>query len=68
MIDPFISESMDAEFYIPKDDEDLLYHENRYVPGNSPSVIYFPSNLMIFKIMRACIDINTEEDLWFNKH
>jgi hypothetical protein len=59
-------EPMETKFKIPESDEDLVYHDERYKPGNSPNVAYFPSNLMLFKIMRACIDIEKPEDLWFN--
>ena len=52
---------METEFNIPQTDEDLVYRIDRYEKGLSPKVLYFPSNFILFKIMRACIDIKDEK-------
>ena len=57
LYDPYPLEHMETKFYIPKTDEDLVYRSDRYVKGNSPNSIYFPSKLVLFKIMRACIGV-----------
>ena len=56
---------METSFRIPKTDEDLVYRIDRYIENNSPTSIYFPSKMCLFKIMRACIDIEDPEHLWF---
>ena len=65
--DPYPDELMETTFFIPKTEEDLVYRGDRYVKGNSPNAIYFPSKKMLFKIMRACIDVEDENKLWFKK-
>jgi len=57
LFDPFPEEHMDSEFSIPKTQEDLVYREDRYIYGNSPNMLYFPSRKLLFKIMRACIGV-----------
>ena len=49
---------METKFIIPKTDDDLVYRGDRYLEGNSPNAIYFPSKLLLFKIMRACINVD----------
>ena len=66
MHDPFPEEKMESEFVIPVTEEDLVYRENRYIYKDSPNMLYFPSKMLLFKIMRACIGIDIAEDLWFN--
>ena len=56
---------METDFAVPHTQEDLVYRGDRYVKGTSPYVIYYPSKLMLFKLMRACIGVEREEDLWF---
>lgn len=65
MIDPYPDEQLDAGFSIPATDEDLVYRGTRYVDGNSPNVLYFPSAIMLQKIIRACIGVKDPNDLWF---
>lgn len=36
-------------------------------PDASPMCIYIPNRIITFKIIRACIDVKTPEELWFNK-
>jgi len=58
MADPYPEEMMETTFLIPTSNNDLVYRSQRYVKGNSPNSIYFPSKMVLFKIMRACIDVN----------
>ena len=67
MHDPYTDEKMDTEFTIPITDNDLAYPTNAYRENISPHVHYFPSRLLMFKMMRACINIQSSNDLWFNK-
>lgn len=46
---------------------DLVYPDSRYHPDRSPSMIYMPSRSVIIKLIRACLCVKDEEDLWFNK-
>lgn len=43
---------------------DLLYPENRYIEDQVPLHIYIPRKEIMFKLMRACIDVEKPEDLW----
>lgn len=65
MIDPYPEEQLDTNFAIPITDEDLVYRGSRYVEGNSPNVLYFPSSLILQKIMRACVGVTDVNKLWF---
>ena len=56
---------METNFNIPRTDKDLVYNIDRYIEGNSPHSIYFPCKQVLFKIMRACIDVEDEQSLWF---
>jgi hypothetical protein len=67
LIDPYPDEQLDTNFAIPATDEDLVYRGTRYVEGNSPNVLYFPSGLMMMKLMRACIGVTDIEKLWFKE-
>ena len=57
MYDPFPEEHMETHFHVPETQEDLVYRGNRYIKGNSPNLLYFPSKLLLFKIMKACVGI-----------
>ena len=56
---------METDFAVPQTQEDLVYRSDRYVETYTPHVIYYPSKLLLFKLMRACIGVKKEEDLWF---
>jgi len=45
---------------------DLAYKKSRLDQGNSPWVLYIPSNQVMFKLMWACIGVYNKSDLWFN--
>ncbi len=57
MPDPFPEEIMETSFNVPVTEEDLVYHESRYIKGNSPNLLYYPSKQLLFKIMKACVGI-----------
>ena len=66
--DPYFAENTGEAFAVPEQITDLVYHESRYIRGLSPSCIFIPSRKVLFKIMRACVLANgDEEELWFNK-
>ena len=59
MYDPYPEDFMETEFNCPNIDEkiDLVYNEKRYIKDNSPNTLYIPSKLVMFKLMRACLDV-----------
>ena len=57
MFDPFPNEPMETEFAVPENGEDLVYRGDRYVKDRSPNCIYFPSKLLLWKMMRASVGI-----------
>ena len=65
MFDPFPQETMDSDFSIPVKEDDLVYGNDRYIYKNSPNMLYIPSKRLLFKMMRACVAIGNEQDLWF---
>lgn len=67
MPDPFPDEEMECDFIPPNSAEDLVYRGDRYTGESPPSLIYFPSRVVYFKLMRACIGVQKYEDLWFVK-
>lgn len=64
--DPFPKEIDDIEFQIPHCYDDYVYSPSRYVYGSSPKHLYIPSRRMMLKLMRACIGIEHEKDLWYH--
>lgn len=65
MIDPFPDEKFEYEFQIPEIALDLVYDYSRFDPKKSIRGLYFPSRRVMFKIMRACLDVTDPEKLWF---
>lgn len=47
--------------------EHLVYSSHRYVMAYSPYMLYIPRKEVMFKIMRACINVTDPLDLWLNK-
>ena len=47
---------------------DLVYHESRYNESYSPYVVYLPTEDVMFKLMRACLDCHEVGDLWINRN
>lgn len=56
------------ELQPPSNADDKVYPEGRYTAGNSPYCIYIPNKEVMLKLMRACIKVKTEEDLWIMKN
>lgn len=50
-----------------KVESELLYAESRYVVGESPKPVYLPSRKMMFKLMRACLEVKEVSSLWFRR-
>ena len=46
--------------------DDLVYMRNRYVYDVVPNAYFIPSKRMLWKLMRACIDVDHPCELWFN--
>jgi len=44
--------------------DELVYAESRFTKGSSPVCVYIPNKDIMFKIMRACIKVETPADLW----
>ena len=63
--DPYPNEPNYSNFSIPccEDDEVYKFEEKQ----QNPFLHYFPSRLMMFKLMRACIGIKNIENLWYLK-
>ena len=61
--DPFPKEDIGSGVELPESHEDIIYCNCNF--AGSPLLRYIPSRLMMFKIMRACIDVDEIEDLWY---
>ena len=49
---------------MPKTHSDEIYCcLSKY--NQSPYLRYFPSRMIMFKMMRACIEVDDTEDLWY---
>jgi hypothetical protein len=59
-------EPVDLDRENPENYFDLVYELKRMNQKNSPLCIIAPSNEILFKMMRACIGVYSEDDLWFN--
>ena len=67
MVNPFPKEDLGECPKIPETFTDNVYPEERMCRADaSPMCIYIPNRIMLFKIIRACIDAKTPEELWFN--
>jgi hypothetical protein len=56
---------MESKYKLPITADNLVYATERFTEGNSPNTLYFPSKLLLFKIMKACIGVKFKEHLWF---
>ena len=64
--DPFPKDSRNVDGSFPDakygkvavDEYDLIYPEGRYIEDQVPFHLYIPKREIMFKLMRACIDIN----------
>ena len=43
-----------------------VYPKSRYLPDQSPAMLYVPSKYMMIKIIRACMGCTEPTDLWFH--
>ena len=68
--DPFPNEKKDNQrvnFSKPERVDDFVYPKSRMMDEYcSPRVIYLPSKDVMLKLMRACIGVRFEDELWFN--
>ena len=72
MKDPFEKENTKEQALLENQENSdstiLIYERERYFEKESPKPIYIPSRKLMLKIMRACIGVHDEKDLWFNKN
>ena len=66
MVSPL--EDMDLNASVVQDSTVFIYPRDKILAKNSPMQIYIPSAAVMFKMMRACIDIKDPSDLWMNKN
>ena len=57
----------DSIFKVPNDVGDLIYGKSRFLKHMSPWQVYIPRKEIMFKIMRACIEVKEPNELWINK-
>jgi hypothetical protein len=68
LCDPYIQELGSGKVIRPKVADDLVYSKSRYYyEQQSPRCIYIPTRQLMLKLMRACVDVKSEADLWFNR-
>lgn len=62
--DPFPDEhsAVDQEFL--RDREELVYPASRIVTEYSPLVIFIPNRVVLVKMMRACLGVSEQSELW----
>ena len=46
---------------------ELVYAKSRFEGGFSPLVVYLPTKLLMFKMMRSTAGCFSDKDLWFNQ-
>ena len=66
--DPFPNDSkFESDWKPPVSYDDLVYDRSRLKNATFPPfLIYLPRKELMFKLMRACIGVNHERELWFN--
>ena len=69
--DPFASENSKAtneleNMPIP-DSSVIVYPKSRFTCSDSPKPIFVPSVRIMLKIMRACVGVENEKDLWYKE-
>jgi len=68
LINPFVKEEkIDRSGQPLQGPRHLVYDRCRYVKDRSPMSIYIPSKNIMFKVMRACINIKDPNKLWYVK-
>jgi hypothetical protein len=43
----------------------MLYPESEFLDDAAPKMYYFPSRVVMFNILRACLGCEKKEDLWY---
>jgi len=73
--DPFPSDDLtiigsydDDDYKIPACVHDNVYSDCRYYESCSPLCIYIPRKELMFKLMRACVEVKQTNELWFNSN
>ena len=66
MDDPFPHESIDFDYKIPNEPGELVYNKKWYQDQTHVLGLYVPSRKVMWKIMRACLNVQSEHELWFN--
>ena len=47
--------------------EERIYPDSRYDPKEVPLMIYLPSRIMMWKMIRSCMGCKNVSELWFNQ-
>ena len=56
--DPYPSENLFLSSCLPpKDRDDIVYDKCRFFKNKAPYVLYIPRKEMMFKMMRACVNV-----------
>lgn len=63
--DPFPKEnSFTSKISKPTSINDLVYDKNRLFPRKLPKQVYIPRKELMLKMMRACVGVKEEEQVW----
>ena len=67
--DPFVYDEVISKnsWQEPVEYDDLVCNPKLLVKDRTPRMLSIPSKELMFKMMRACIGIEAEEELWFYK-
>ena len=67
--DPFNNEEIinQITWKEPIDYDDLVCNPKNLIKGKRPRMYWIPNKELMFKIMRACIEIDSKDQLWFHK-
>ena len=64
--DPYPKENrIQNKWKMPQKIDDLVYKRQRFANNFIPQVVYVPRKDIMFKLMRACIEVKTKEEFWF---
>jgi len=66
IMDPFPKERSEDQAVMssPEKVSQDVYHESRYLEGQSPNVNFIPRKDIMWKLMRSCIAVKDPEYLW----
>jgi hypothetical protein len=45
--------------------KELVYDERKFVPFAPPSITFVPSNAIMNKIMRVCVEVKAPHELYY---